>query len=93
MAAPLQFNFDPGMTPLQLRAALATFGTQGESGAFRDPEALAYYRNLIERESVDDSGNIRDLDILPIERQYLMQSFGFSPFESTEELLDALAAY
>lgn len=93
MTAPLQFNFDSGMTPLQLRAALATFGTQGESGSFRDPEALAYYRNLIERDALDDSGTVRDLDILPIERQYLMQAFGFSPFNSTQELLDALASY
>lgn len=82
----------PGMTDIQRRSSVASQATQGESGAYRDPAVLDYYRNLAIHSMTDPSGAVRaDSTVLPIERQYLTDILGQQPRdESVASFLSAL---
>ena len=79
------------LTPLQQRATIATQATQGDS-RYAGGEVRDYYRNLVQRTLVDDSGGISDYSaVLPVERQYASQTLGQTPREqSTESFLSAV---
>lgn len=81
-------GLNSAMTPLQQRAHIATQGASGDLGA--DPEVIDYYKNLALRSMVDQKGKAFG-EPLPIEREYLEQVLGQSPYNaSTESFLSAL---
>lgn len=81
-----------GMSPLQQRSAIATGAVASNNPAYRDPTTRNYYRNLLERDFVNDDGSLRDIaGLLPIEGQYL-SSLGLSQPTTTQALLQAIAA-
>jgi len=60
------------LDPMQERSALATRGSQG-GGLGQDEQS--YYLNLLQRNILDESGNVGSTEsLLPVERQYLNQS-------------------
>lgn len=60
------------LDPMQERSALATRGSQG-GGLGQDEQN--YYLNLLQRNIMDESGNVGSTEsLLPVERQYLSQS-------------------
>jgi len=60
------------LDPMQERSALATRGSQG-GGLGQDEQN--YYLNLLQRNIMDESGNVGNTEsLLPVERQYLNQS-------------------
>lgn len=90
-SAPQALGFDAGMTPLQQRAGVATGGTSGNAGIFRDPAIVDFYRNLATYSLTDPSGApAQGAAPLPIELQYLTQ-LGGQPGNTTESFLQALA--
>lgn len=67
----------PGMTNLQQRAAIGTFGTQGANSAFRGEPARKYYASLLAQELVRPEGGLNEAAyLLPVEQQYLGSAFG-----------------
>lgn len=71
-ARPGTLNDLSGLDPMQERSALATRGSQG-GGLGQDEQN--YYLNLLQRNIMDESGNVGSTeDLLPVERQYLNQS-------------------
>ncbi len=66
-----------GMSPLQQRSAIGTFGTQGVNPAFRTDDARRYYASLLAQELVSPTGAINEQAyMLPVEQQYLGSVFG-----------------
>lgn len=66
-----------GMSPLQQRSAIGTFGTQGVNPAFRTEDARRYYASLLAQELVNPAGGINEQAyMLPVEQQYLGSVFG-----------------
>jgi len=66
-----------GMSPLQQRSAIGTFGTQGVNPAFRTEDARRYYASLLAQELVNSGGGINEQAyMLPVEQQYLGSVFG-----------------
>ena len=62
----------PGMSDLQQRALIGTYGTQGLNPAFRTDPVRRYYANILSRELVQPGGQLAQTPyILPIEQQYL----------------------
>ncbi|RJO72853.1 MAG: hypothetical protein C4523_02460 [Myxococcales bacterium] len=93
LAQPGFLGLGAGMTPLQLRSAIATYGTEGEDSAFDDPLTKSYYKNLLQRSLISDTGELGDYSqILPIEHRYLQQALGLNYQPTTQGLLDAIAA-
>lgn len=88
----IQGGLSSGMTDIQRRSSIASQATQGESGAYRDPAVLDYYRNLAMHSMTDPSGAVRsDSIVLPIERQYITDILGQQPRdESVASFLSAL---
>ena len=81
-----------GLSPLQRRSLIASHGLSGQ-GRFRDSATRRYYRNLLQRGLVSDSGALGDYgDVLPIEQQYLRDVMGLTFQPNVKSLLDALAA-
>lgn len=67
----------PGMSELQQRALIGTYGTQGMSPAFRTDPVRRYYANVLSRELVQPGGQLAQTPyILPIEQQYLSGVLG-----------------
>lgn len=89
--APGGLNFDPAMTPLQQRAAVATGGTNADAGVYRDPAVMDFYRNLATYSLTQPGGAVApDAQVLPIEQQFVTQ-LGGQPGDNTESFLRALA--
>lgn len=89
--APGGLNFDPAMTPLQQRAAVATGGTNADAGIYRDPAVQEYYRNLALYSLLGPNNKpAQGAQVLPIERQYISQVTGAQPGESLDDFLRAL---
>lgn len=88
---PAYLAMGTGLTPIQQRAMIATRGSAGDDSAYRDPETLNYYRNIVLNSLVGEGGGVvPGAEVLPVERQYL-QSFGESPrTETPESFLSAL---
>lgn len=80
----------PGMTDLQQRALISTYGTQGVNSAFRTDPVRRYYANLLSRGLISDQGSpVQQPYILPIEQQYASMVLG-RPMTNPS---DAAAAY
>ena len=90
--APNFLQLVAGMSPLQQRSKIATYGTSGENSAFRDPATVSYYRNLVLTDLVGPEGTVKPgASYLPVEKQYLTEALGQPPRnESTESFLSAL---
>ena len=81
-----------GLSPFQQRAAISTYGTSSESGRYRAPETIDYYRSLAEKTLRNEMG-IPIGSPLPIEWQYMREVLGSAPQETTDAFLQALAGY
>ena len=93
MPSPHFLSLDGGMTPLQARTAVATYGVNASDGMWRDPAATEYYKNELLRSLVGDSGELGDYgSVLPIEHQFLQQVLGLSYGADTKSLVSALGA-
>jgi len=74
---PQFLGISDAMTPLQQRAKIATFGTAGEVGGFRGPEAQEVYKNILLRSILGDENQVLPgSQILPVEAQYAQQALG-----------------
>ena len=92
MSAPQEISsfIGPGMTDLQQRALISTYGTQGVNSAFRTDPVRRYYANLLSRGLISDTGApVQNPYVLPIEQQYASQVLG-RPMTNPS---DAAAAY
>jgi hypothetical protein len=92
MAAPQEISsfIGPGMTDLQQRALISTYGTQGVNSAFRTDPVRRYYANLLSRGLISDRGiPVQQPYVLPIEQQYASMVLG-RPMTNPS---DAAAAY
>jgi hypothetical protein len=92
MAAPQEISsfIGPGMTDLQQRALISTYGTQGVNSAFRTDPVRRYYANLLSRGLISDRGTpVQNPYVLPIEQQYASMVLG-RPMTNPS---DAAAAY
>lgn len=88
--APVFLGLSSQMTPLQQRSAIATQATSGD-GAFNDPEALKYYRQLALSSLIDDTGKAADVsEITDIEKQFMRQLGQEPRGNTTESFLSAL---
>jgi hypothetical protein len=85
----------PGLTDLQKRAMLATYGTQGVESRYRDEAAKKYYANLLARSMINEQNQpIDNAQVLPIERQFISSAYGKEPREGdTRALLNDLRSY
>lgn len=89
--APSFLQLSSGMTPLQQRAAIATYGVSGNESKYRDPAVVDYYRNLVLSDVVGAGGTVKPGgSYLPIEKEYLTQLGQTPQNESTESFLSAL---
>ena len=82
-AAPGFLQFSSSMTPLQKRAALATFGSD-RGGAYTSPESLKYYKELLPYSLYDESGKSTG-SLLPVEKNFIENTLGRKPQGSTDE--------
>lgn len=92
MDAPQEISsfIGPGMSDLQQRALISTYGTQGVNSAFRTDPVRRYYANLLSRGLISDAGApVQNPYVLPIEQQYASQVLG-RPMTNPS---DAAAAY
>ncbi len=92
MSAPQEISsfIGPGMTDLQQRALISTYGTQGVNSAFRTDPVRRYYANLLSRGLISDRGTpVQQPYVLPIEQQYASMVLG-RPMTNPS---DAAAAY
>lgn len=89
---PGGLNLSENMTPEQMRAAIATRGVEGNDARFRSQEAIKFFLNSIRRRAIDAQGNVQEIQLLPIERQYLRQVVGLKgDYPNTQGLLEAIA--
>jgi hypothetical protein len=77
---------EPGMTDEQIRALIATYGTQSANSYFQSPDVLDYFSSLL-RPALGSGGYGA---AKPIEHQYLNQTFGLSYAPTVDALLSAL---
>jgi hypothetical protein len=88
--APYALGLDGGMTPLQQRTAVATGGTSGNAGIYRDPAVVEFYRNLALYDLTQPGGAPRaDGNVTDIERQFVSQ-LGGQPGQDINSFLTAL---
>jgi hypothetical protein len=83
-SAPNFLKMSGSMTPLQKRTQFATFATQGNNSAYKDPAAKDFYKKLVTSSLIDPEGNITG-DPTPIERQYVQNVLGQEIREPTTE--------
>ena len=89
-SVPSMLHFDPNMTELQMRAAIATGGTQGDISLYRQQPVFDFYKAMLQRALAGAS----DLEsLLPVENQYLQQGFGLRYNPEPRALLDALKRF
>jgi hypothetical protein len=92
MAPPQEISsfIGPGMSDIQQRALISTYGTQGVNSAFRTDPVRRYYANLLSRGLISDAGApVQNPYVLPIEQQYASSVLG-RPFANPA---DAAATY
>ena len=82
MNSPAALNISGGLSPLQMRTAIATGGVSGDMGKYRTPEAKDYYKNLAFQEFVGPEGGAVG-EPTGVEKQYLQEGFGVTPRSST----------
>lgn len=79
------------LSDIQRRSMIASYGTQGNDGRYRDKSVQNYYRNLVSR-GLNQNGNLAPLtDLLPVERSYLSGVMGLNNYSSTPQLLALLS--
>jgi len=67
----------PGMSDLQSRALISTYGTQGVNSGFRSDPVKRYYARLLNNGIIDDDGKPQAQPYtLPIEHQYWQSVLG-----------------
>lgn len=89
--APSFLALDAGMSPLQMRSRIATYATNSDDSRYRDKEVADFYDRLLANALIEPGGNLLGLDqLLPIESQYLTNSRGLAPWDSTAGLLEQL---
>ena len=92
MAPPQEISsfIGPGMSDIQQRALISTYGTQGVNSSFRTDPVRRYYANLLSRGLISDAGApVQNPYVLPIEQQYASSVLG-RPFANPA---DAAATY
>lgn len=92
---PANLGLPSGLSDLQKRTMISTYGTQGAQSQYRTPEAMRAYGNLIARALIGDNNQVAggEPGTLPIEDQYLRQAFGINKPNSASALLEALRPY
>jgi len=89
MDAPSFLDFESD-DPLQRRAKIATFATQGTGGKWATDEAFDYWKNLTQRGLISDAGQMPDFaNLLGTELGYL-GSRGIAAPNQTRALLEAI---
>lgn len=79
------------LSDIQRRSMIASYGTQGNDGRYRDKSVQNYYRNLVSR-GLNQNGTLAPLtDLLPVERSYLSGVMGLNNYSSTPQLLALLS--
>lgn len=87
--APSFLDFESD-DPLQRRAKIATFATQGTGGKWASDEAFDYWKNLTQRGLISDAGQMPDFaNLLGTELGYL-GSRGIAAPNQTRALLEAI---
>lgn len=86
MQLPASLQALQGLSDSQQRSSIATNALYG-MGA--DPDSQQYYLNMLQHGLVDSQGNVGQMNLLPIESNYL-QSLGL-PISSSTDFLDAVA--
>lgn len=80
---PSWLELDAGMTPIQMRSAIAARGIEGDK-RYSSEEATKFWKNLLSLGRGDTN-----FYLLPVEEQYAKNVLGISP-QGTESLLDAI---
>lgn len=83
-----------GMSTFSPEQVSSGIATQGVYGGGQGPEEQAYFKNLINRRLVDESGQVdQNLnDVLPIEQSYLAQ-IGLGGYNNPSSLLEAMSRW
>lgn len=91
----IQSFIGPGMTDLQQRALISTYGTQGVNSAFRTDPVRRYYSRLLQRGLIQDGRPAQTPYTLPIEQLYMQNVLGrpVSNPGSTQDILAAIGGY
>lgn len=92
---PASLGLPQGLSDIQKRTLISTYGTQGAQSQYRTPEAMRAYGNLIARALIGDDNRVtgNETGTLPIEDQYLRQVFGVNQPSNASALLEALRPY
>lgn len=78
------------LTPGQQATSLAS---QGTFGGGNGPQEEGYYRNLLNRQLVDNGGNVKPIsNLAPIESSY-NQQLGLGQYKNSNDLLEALSKW
>lgn len=87
--APTSLQGFGSLNPNQQSTNLAT---QGVYGGGLGPQEQNYFLNLINRQVVDDGGNVQEGQIDPIESSYL-QNLGLGGHDNPRDLLEAISKW
>jgi hypothetical protein len=75
----------PGLSDLQRRALISTYGAMGTNPAFRTRPAQQYYASLLSRELVNPNMTLNQTpNLLPIEQRYLAGVMGLPQTEPAD---------
>ena len=77
---------------LQHRTQIATGALEGESGAYKGPDYMNYYRNLALQDFISPQGNITGTPT-NIEREFVNRFVGSPESSSTQDFVDLLLNY
>ena len=77
---------------LQHRTQIATGALEGESGAYKGPDYMNYYRNLALQDFISPQGNITGTPT-NIEREFVDRFIGAPESSSTQDFVDLLLDY
>lgn len=90
--APEFLEFDPNMTDIQRRTAIATHALSGSDSRYRQPATQEYWKNLLGSSLIGESGELNPYQstVLPIESQYMSQVLGIDTPKTTGYALRGL---
>jgi hypothetical protein len=91
----IQSFIGPGMSDLQQRALISTYGTQGVNSAFRTDPVRRYYARLLQRGLLEDGRPAATPYTLPIEQLYMQNIMGrpVANVGDTRSILNAIGGY
>lgn len=91
----IQSFIGPGMSDLQQRALISTYGTQGVNSAFRTDPVRRYYARLLQRGLLEDGRPAATPYTLPIEQLYMQNVMGrpVANVGDTRSILNAIGGY